>query len=341
MRKVTLFFALILSFSFCNKLDAQDWRLFFGKTQIDKYRPDNEKLGPPKKDEFRVVFMGNSITEFWPNLRPVFFSNRGYIGRGISGQTTAQMLLRFRTDVISLQPKVVVILAGINDIAENAGPISIGMIAENIMTMAELASYHGIEVIICSVVPAIDFPWNPGMEPAEKVVELNGLLKAYATQNNFTYVDYHSAMKDDKNGLKVPDYTAATDLVHPNEAGYMVMESLVQPEIESVRTRILGSKRAPRIALKKCKFKKKKVIVEFEKKGSDLEVKGESLEGFEIAGADGNFTLAQAQIVGKKVKVWSPKIKNPQFIRYSWSDETIGNLFDKTGRAVASFNTKN
>ena len=214
------------------QVNAQEWRKFYETTNIDKYRPENVKLGPPAAGENRVVFMGNSITESWPVVRPDFFKSSNYIGRGISGQTTPQMLLRFRTDVISLQPKIVVILAGVNDIAQNTGFISIEMIAENIMTMTELARYHNIEVIICSVLPAIDFPWKRGLEPVNKIIKLNSILKNYAAQNDLTYVDYHSAMKDKDNGLKVPEYTTANDLVHPNEAGYMVMEKLIQPAIE-------------------------------------------------------------------------------------------------------------
>ena len=176
--------------------------------------------------------MGNSITEAWPVISPEFFKNSPYIGRGISGQTTPQMLLRFRKDVIQLQPKVVVLLAGINDIAQNTGFTPIDMIAENIMSMAELARHHNIEVVICSVLPALDFPWSPGFEPANKVIELNSMLKKYAVENKLIYVDYHTAMKNKKNGLKVPEYTTANDLVHPNEAGYIVMEKLVQAAIE-------------------------------------------------------------------------------------------------------------
>lgn len=221
------FFLILFISVFSVSLQGQDWRKFYTNTNIDRYRPDNEKLGSPEAGTDRVVLMGNSITEMWPIARPEFFEETGYVGRGISGQTTPQMLLRFRTDVISLKPKVVVILAGINDIAQNTGFIPTNMIAENIMSMSELGRQNGIEVVICSVLPAIDFPWNPGLQPAAKVLELNAILKQYAQVNEFIYVDYHSSLKDERNGLKVPEYTSAKDLVHPNAAGYEVMEPLL------------------------------------------------------------------------------------------------------------------
>lgn len=231
MRKSKAIFILILLFSFSQN-QAQDWRNYYENTNFEKYKSANEQLQPIYGNEKRVVFMGNSITEAWPVLRPSFFENSNYIGRGISGQTTPQMLLRFRNDVIDLEPSVVVILAGINDIAGNTGYTPINLIAENIMSMAELAMKHNIEVIICSVLPALDFPWSSGLKPAEKVIELNTILKKYAGDNNLSYVDYHTAMKDENDGLKVPEYTSEDDLVHPNIAGYKVMEELVRPAIK-------------------------------------------------------------------------------------------------------------
>ncbi len=216
---------------------AQD---FYKHTNFEKYYAANSKLRAPDADEQRVVFMGNSITEAWPVLSPAFFeNNKGYIGRGISGQTSYQMLFRFRREVLNLQPKVVVILAGTNDIAQNTGYTPLDIIAENVMTMAELAQFHGIEVIICSVIPAIDFPWRRGIRPAEKILELNNHLKQYAAQNDLIYVDYHSALKDEQNGLQVPKYTTENDLVHPNADGYKVMERLIQPAIKKA----LGKKK--------------------------------------------------------------------------------------------------
>ena len=231
MRQLT-FLLTLLFFISQNNSHAQDWRSYQEHTNFKKYQSDNEKLGPLRVDAKRVVFMGNSITEAWPVLRPEFFEDSNYIGRGISGQTTPQMLLRFRKDVINLQPEVVVILAGINDIAGNTGVTPIELIAENIMSMAELAMYHNIQVVICSVVPAVAFPWSPGLEPANKVIELNTILENFAKQKGLPYVDYHTAMKDENNGLKVPEFTSADDLVHPNKAGYILMEKLVQPAID-------------------------------------------------------------------------------------------------------------
>jgi lysophospholipase L1-like esterase len=137
------------------------------------------------------------------------------------------MLIRFRPDVVNLKPKSVVILAGINDIAGNTGPISLENTAENIMSMAEIAIANNIKVYICSTLPAIDFPWSPGLNPGPKVIKLNSLLKDYCDKNNITYVDYFSAMADEKGGLKVPEYTSADDLVHPNLAGYKLMEKII------------------------------------------------------------------------------------------------------------------
>lgn len=189
---------------------AQDW------ANLERFKKENSELSVPKTDETRIVFMGNSITEGWLRIRPEFFNNKPYINRGISGQTTPQMLVRFRQDVINLKPKAVVILAGINDIAGNTGPSTIEMIVDNITSMTELAKANNIKVIICSVLPAYDFPWRKGLEPAEKVVKLNELLKAYAEQQNLVYVDYFTAMTDENNGLK---NELGSDGVHPNIAG--------------------------------------------------------------------------------------------------------------------------
>ena len=195
---------------------------------LQRYAAANRQLPAPKKNEKRVVFMGNSITEFWSTTDPDFFAGKPYINRGISGQTTPQMLLRFRQDVIDLKPAVVVIKAGINDIAENTGPTTLEATFGNIASMAELAKANGIRVVLCSVLPAYDFPWSPGMEPAEKVLRLNAMLKSYAQKNNLVWVDYHTAMKDARNGLPK---ALADDGVHPNLAGYKVMEPMVEKAI--------------------------------------------------------------------------------------------------------------
>ena len=222
---------ILFLFSIAMSNNAQDIYIQGGGTLTDwahlkKYEQSNSEL---KKinDPDRVVFMGNSITEGWSNFDKDFFINNPFVNRGIGGQTTPQMLIRFKPDVVNLNPKAVVILAGINDIAENTGPVTIENIAENIISMAEIAKANEIKVFICSTLPAIDFPWSPGMDPGPKVVKLNSILKNYCNSNNIPYVDYFSAMSDEKGGLKVPEYTTADDLVHPNLAGYKVMEKII------------------------------------------------------------------------------------------------------------------
>lgn len=196
-----------------------------------KYAEADSSLPPSAPGENRVVFMGNSITESWAVIDSGFFAGHGYIGRGISGQTSAQMLLRFRQDVIALKPTVVVILAGTNDIAENAGPISLEDVLGNIISMTELAQRNGITVILCSVLPAYDFRWHKGLQPAEKIVKLNAMIKSYCDENHVPYVDYHSAMVDERKGL---DAKYSKDGVHPTYDGYKVMDALIEKEIEAV-----------------------------------------------------------------------------------------------------------
>lgn len=200
--------------------NLNDW------AHLKKFEKENQNL---KKinDPNRVVFMGNSITEGWSNFDKNFFKDNPFVNRGISGQTTPQMLIRFRPDVVNLSPKSVVILAGINDIAGNTGPITIENTAENIISMAEIATANNIQVFICSTLPAIDFPWSPGLNPSPKVIKLNSLLKKYCDDNNITYVDYFSSMVDNNGGLRVPEFTTPDDLVHPNLAGYKVMEKII------------------------------------------------------------------------------------------------------------------
>lgn len=202
--------------------EAQDW------ANLERFREDNEKLGPAKTCDQRVVFMGNSITQGWIGQVPEFFEGRDYINRGISGQTTPQMLLRFRQDVLKLWPKVVVILAGTNDIAGNTGPSTLEMIEDNIQSMTELAQAHGIQVVLCSVLPAYDYPWRPGLEPAPKIVELNKRIKQYASTRGAVYCDFFSAMADDRDGL--PE-SLSGDGVHPNKEGYAIMGPLVENAI--------------------------------------------------------------------------------------------------------------
>ena len=218
----TFYLALISLFLLCGESTAQDW------ANLTRFQAKNEALGTPAKGEKRVVFMGNSITEGWINTCPEFFEGRPYINRGIGGQTTPQMLIRFRQDVINLHPKVVVILAGTNDIAGNTGPSTLEMIEDNLASMAEIAHANGIKVILCSVLPAYDYPWRKGMEPNVKIPELNKWIKNYAEKNKFIYLDYFSAMVDEKNGMQAD---LSGDGVHPNKNGYEIMQPMVEKAI--------------------------------------------------------------------------------------------------------------
>jgi lysophospholipase L1-like esterase len=197
---------------------------------LGRFKEADLALAPPAAGENRVVFMGDSITQVWKiEGARGSFPGKPYINRGISGQTTPQMLVRFRQDVIALQPKVVVILAGINDIAGNTGPITLEETEGNLASMAELAAANQIRVVLCSVLPAFDFPWRQGMTPAGKVVALNAWIKAYAAEKGHVYVDYYTAMKDERGGLPS---SLSYDGVHPLPAGYDVMAPLVEAGIE-------------------------------------------------------------------------------------------------------------
>ena len=226
MKLIQLTIFIIISIIFMEQtLWAQnnDW------ADLNRYREENLKISLPAPEENRVVFMGNSITQGWIEADPDFFMGKSYINRGISGQTTPQMLVRFRPDVVNLKPKVVVILAGTNDIAGNTGPSTLEMIEDNIASMIEIAKANNIKIILCSVLPAYDYPWKPGLEPAQKIVDLNKWIKNYAEKNEIIYVDYFTPMADQRNGLK-KEYSE--DGVHPNLAGYKVMEPLVEKAIE-------------------------------------------------------------------------------------------------------------
>jgi len=213
---------ILLSAMASKTISAQDW------AQLKHYQKKNLNLSLPKPGEKRIVFYGNSITEQWEEVSPVFFPENGYINRGISGQTTPQMLIRFRQDVIDLKPELVVILAGTNDLAGNTGPSTLKMITDNIFSMAELAAVHHIKVILSSVLPVYDYPWKKGTYPAEKIEELNKTIQAYCKKHKLTYLDYYHPMVDDKKGLQ-KDLTR--DGVHPNKKGYQVMEPLVKKAI--------------------------------------------------------------------------------------------------------------
>jgi lysophospholipase L1-like esterase len=202
---------------------------------LQRYRSANAALPAPAPGEQRVVFMGNSITEGWAPYFATSFPDKPYVDRGISGQTTPQMVLRFHQDVVSLKPTTVVILGGTNDIAGNTGASSLEMIEDNIAAMTEMAQANGIRVVLCSVLPVFDYPWKPGLEPAPKIVALNAWMQAYAAAHDAVYVDFHSAMADERMGMRV-EYSS--DGVHPNAAGYAVMAPLVERGIaEALRPR--------------------------------------------------------------------------------------------------------
>jgi lysophospholipase L1-like esterase len=217
-----------------NFMKMIDDRLHNDWAWLKRFENDNDRMIAPAPGEKRVVFLGNSITEGWINQDPGFFHSHGYINRGIGGQTTPQMLVRFREDVVNLRPKVVIILAGINDIAQNTGPSRLENVAGNIISMAEIAKANGIRVILCSVLPAFSFPWHPGIDPVPSIIKLNRTLQDYAEKNKLGFVNYYPALVDEKEGFKKG---LAIDGVHPNLAGYKIMEPLAESAIEKALSR--------------------------------------------------------------------------------------------------------
>jgi lysophospholipase L1-like esterase len=222
----------------------QDWN------QLGRYHQADQELRQQPGDPHRVVFMGDSITDFWRIGE--YFAGQPYVNRGISGQTTPQMLARIYPDVIDLKPAAMIVLAGTNDIAHNTGPMTAEMIEENIMAMTELAQHHGIKVILCSVLPVSDYPFTrqqaapqagpaPGRgpqaprvrmtvgRPPADILKLNAWLKDYAARVNAIYADYYSALVDEKGWLKDP---LSNDGLHPNAEGYKVMTPIAAAAIE-------------------------------------------------------------------------------------------------------------
>lgn len=241
---------LILSFLFSTVVKGQhppSNKLIDGKTQkqiveeyaswskikndwanLTRYQKENALLSNSTNNDNRVIFMGDSITESWKVDVPAFFENKNYINRGISGQTTPQMLLRFRQDVINLSPKVIVLLAGTNDIAGNTGKSTLEMIENNIYSMIDLAQSNGITVILCSLLPANKYPWFPEQRPADKIYVLNEKLKSYAIKHQIHFVDYYQALVDHEKGLPL---SLSHDGVHPNKKGYAIMGRLLNKKI--------------------------------------------------------------------------------------------------------------
>ena len=205
-----------------------DQQLLTDFPDLARYKEADLKLSPPAPGENRVVFMGDSITDGWGNPTGVFFPGEPYINRGISGQTTPQMLIRFWPDVIALQPKVVVILAGTNDIAGNTGPSTPTMIQDNLMAMADLAAANGIRVVLASILPAATYPWQPGTDPRAQISTMNAWMRDYCAQKRYVYLDYYSAMVSPEQGMK---RELTIDGVHPNAEGYKVMTPLAEKAI--------------------------------------------------------------------------------------------------------------
>lgn len=199
----------------------QDW------AQLDRYRTANAELQPPAPGVNRVVFYGDSITDFW-NRRVDFFPGKPYIDRGISGQTTPQMLVRFQQDVVHLHPAVVVILAGTNDIAGNTGPSTPEMIEDNFKSMTAIAKQNGIKVVLSSITPAFAYPWKPGVKPVDEIRSLNQWLKEFCQRDGDVYLDYYDAMADAEGGMKPG---LSSDGVHPTAKGYSIMAPLAEKAI--------------------------------------------------------------------------------------------------------------
>ena len=208
------------------KAKLEDW------PQLGRYRAEDEALAAPASGEQRVVFYGDSITDAW-GRRPGtgdFFLGKPYVNRGISGQTTAQMVVRFEQDVVHLKPAVVLILAGTNDVAGNTGPMTADMTLDNFAAMAAIAKSNGIKVVIASITPASAYPWKPGVHPADAIRAINVRLKEMCAREGLVYVDYYTPMTNAAGGL---DAELAKDGVHPTAKGYEIMGPLAEKGIAS------------------------------------------------------------------------------------------------------------
>lgn len=231
MRQIFLSIVCYLSICLSNNISAQNNAQQWGN--FNRYAQENSDLKKECATGKHVVFIGNSITEGWVNQHPIFFKTNGYIGRGISGQTSYQFLLRFREDVINLSPKIVVINAATNDIAENTGPYNEDYTFGNIASMVELAQANNIKVILTTTLPAAAFGWNTNIKDGtEKIRTLNKRLKKYAQRKHISFVDYYSHMVNKNDNSLIAEYSE--DGVHPNLAGYKVMEALIKPVIDKL-----------------------------------------------------------------------------------------------------------
>lgn len=201
---------------------SDDW------ANLAKYQHENQELKTSKKREKKVVFLGSSIFERWKILSPDFFRENPYVNRGVSGQISPQLLIRFRQDVINLKPAVVVILAGSNDIAGNTGHTTYESIMNNIISMAELATANKIKVVLCKYLPVSEYPWRKGLQPAQKIIALNKLIEEYALKNDIVLLDYFTPFVNAENGQKAE---LTLDGVHPNLAGYRIMEKATEVAI--------------------------------------------------------------------------------------------------------------
>ncbi len=225
--RVLTFTVIIFQFTMTigQEPNPMDWPNF------KQFEELNTKLPKMKKNKNRVVFMGNSITIGWLQTNPNFFKDKDYVNRGISGQTTPQMLVRFRADVVDINADVVVILAGTNDIAGNTGPVTLKMIANNLKSMTEIAQANGIKVILCSVLPAYDYPWSPGKKPNIKIPKLNSMIEDFAKESDAFYLDYFKALNDGNNGI-IKEYS--NDGVHLTAKGYHLLEPMLEKALYKV-----------------------------------------------------------------------------------------------------------
>jgi lysophospholipase L1-like esterase len=214
-------------------LAQTDW------AELGHFAAENAALGSPDRGEQRVVFLGDSITQGWSDASPAYFADKAYVERGISGQTTPQMLVRFRADVVDLEPAAVIILAGTNDLAGNTGPATNKMIQDNLASMSEIAAANGIRVVLATILPTTDYPWAPGLDPAPRIAAINEWIADYVEEKDHVFLDYHSGLANAQGAMQ----TAYTyDGVHVTGDGYSVMEALAEDAIDEALSR---PRRAP------------------------------------------------------------------------------------------------